>query len=87
MYLEPTTINEIIDCIGSLNVNKTVGHDIIPAYFSKIAAPILASYQVFFLISSLLMESFPSFVKLPKLFPFISRKKRITQTISDLYQF
>ena len=31
MYLEPPTTNEIINCIGSLNVNKTVGHDNIPA--------------------------------------------------------
>ena len=83
MYLEPPTINEIINCIGSLNVNKAVGHDNIPA---KIAGPILAPYLGFFLISPLLMESFLTFVKLPKLFPFI-REKRITQTISNLYKF
>ena len=39
MYLKPPTTNEIINCIGSLNVNKAVGHDNIPAYFLKIAAP------------------------------------------------
>ena len=83
MYLEPPTINEIINCIGSLNVNKAVGHDNIPA---KIAVPILATYLGFCLISPLLMESFLTFVKLPKLFPFI-REKRITQTISNLYKF
>ena len=31
MYLEPPTTNEIINCIGSLYVNKAAGHDKIPA--------------------------------------------------------
>ena len=44
MYLEPPTTNEIINCIGSLNVNKADGHDSFPAYFLKIAAPTLAPY-------------------------------------------
>ena len=87
MYLEPPTTNEIINCIGSLNVNKAVGHDNIPAYFLKIAAPTLAPYLKPFLISSLVTESFPTFVKLPTLFPLIKREKMITQTILDLYQF
>ena len=87
MNLEPPTINEVINCSGSLNVNKAVGHDNIPAYFLKIVAPTLASHLRFFLISSLLMKSFPTFVKLPKLFQFIRREKRKTQTISDFYQF
>ena len=87
MYLEPPTTNEIVNCIGSLNVNKAVDHDNIPAYVLKIAAPTLAPNLRFFLISSLLMESFLTIVKLPKLFPFIKKEKRIIQTISDPYQF
>ena len=39
MYLEQPTSNEIINCFGSLNVKKAVGHYNIPAYFLKIAAP------------------------------------------------
>ena len=41
MYLEATNIREIVDTILSLNLNKAVGHNKIPAYFLKI---------VFFLI-------------------------------------
>ena len=87
MYQEPPTINKIINCIGSLNVNKAVGHDNIPAYFLKTAAPTLAPYLRFFLISSLLMESVPTYVKLPKLFQFIRREKRITQTFQTNMNF
>ena len=45
MYREPANINEIVHIILSLNGNKTVGYDQIPAYFLKIApftiAPLL----------------------------------------------
>ena len=48
MYPKPSTKNEIINCIGSLNENKAVGHDNVSAYFLKIAASILATYLSFF---------------------------------------
>ena len=83
-YLESSTTYEVINCIDSFNVNKAVGHDNIPAYFLKIAAPTLAPYLRFVLISSLLMESFPTLVKLPKLFPFIKREKRITNNFRPI---
>ena len=47
IFFEPPTVNEIIACIGSLNTNKAVGYDNIPAYFLKVAAPIIAPYLCF----------------------------------------
>ena len=44
MYLESANINEIVNTILSLKVNKAVGHDKIPAYFLKFAAFIVAPF-------------------------------------------
>ena len=43
-YLEATNINENVYTILSLNVNKGVGHDKIPAYFLKIVPFTLAPF-------------------------------------------
>ena len=49
IYLEPLELNEIINSIHSLNMNKSIGHDSIPAFPLKIAATITAPYlQCFF---------------------------------------
>jgi len=37
-------MNEVVECILSLNVNKAVGHDNIPAFFLKFAPYVLANY-------------------------------------------
>ena len=47
-FFEPPTVNEIITCIGSLNANKAVGYDNIPAYFLKVAAPHHCSLPMLF---------------------------------------
>ena len=69
MYLEPPTTNEIINCIGSLEVNKAVGHDNISAYFLKIAAPILASYLRSFFDFVFTHGIFPDICKIAKIAP------------------
>ena len=69
MYLEPPTTNEIINCIGSLKVNKAVGHDNIPAYFLKIAAPTLAPYLRSFFDFVFTHRIFPNICKIAKIVP------------------
>ena len=64
MYLEPLTTNKIINCIGFLNVNKAVGHDNIPAYFLKIAAPTLAPYLRSFFDFVFALGIFPNICKI-----------------------
>ena len=67
--MEPPTINEIINCIGSLKVNKAVGHDNISAYFLKIAAPTLAYYLRFFFNFVVTHGVIPDICKITKFVP------------------
>ena len=76
MYLEPPTTNEIINCIGSLNVNKAVGHDNIPAYFLKIPALTLAPYLRSFFDFVFTLEIFPDICKIAKLVPIHKKGER-----------
>ena len=70
MYLEPSTINEIISCIGFLNVKKAVGHDNNPPYFLKIAAPNLTPYlRLFFFDFVFTHGIFPGICKIAKTVP------------------
>ena len=47
-FFEPTTVNEIITCIGSHNANKGVSYDNIPDCFLEVTAPIIAPLPMFF---------------------------------------
>ena len=44
MYLEAVIVTKIVNTIFSLNMNKALGHDKIPAYFFKIAPFTLAPF-------------------------------------------
>ena len=44
IYLEPPTSNEILNLISSLNDNKALGHDNIPAYFLKISRYVITPH-------------------------------------------
>ena len=48
IYLEPPSVNEILNHILSLNDNKAIGHVDIPAYFLKVSSTVIAPYlQIF----------------------------------------
>ena len=48
IYLEPPSVNKILNHILSLNNNKAIGHDDIPAYFLKVSSTAIAPYlQIF----------------------------------------
>ena len=69
IFLEPPSLNEVINCIHSLNVNKAVGHDNIPAYFVKIAYLELSPYLCTFLEFSFSQGIFPKSCTIAKTIP------------------
>ena len=75
-FFEPPTVNEIIACIGSLNTNKTVGYDSIPAYFLKVATPIIAPYLCFMIDYAFLNGIFPDNCKIAKVIPIHKKGKK-----------
>ena len=75
-FFEPPTVNEIIACIGSLNANKAVGYDNIPAYFLKVAAPIIAPYLCFLIDYAFLNGIFPDNCKIAKVIPIHKKGKK-----------
>ena len=76
IFFEPPTVNEIIACIGSLNANKAVGYDNIPAYFLKVAAPIIAPYLCFLIDYAFLNGIFPDNCKIAKVIPIHKKGKK-----------
>ena len=64
MYLEPANITKIVITIISLNVNKAVGHDKIPAYFLR-----LAPFLLILINYAFTNGIFPSNCKLSKVIP------------------
>ena len=69
MYLEPANITKIANTILSLNMNKTVGHDKIPAYFLKIAPFIIASFLLMLINYAFTNGIFPNNCKISKVIP------------------
>ena len=67
---------EIIACIGSLNANKAVGYDNIPAYFLKVAVPIIASHLCFLIDYAFLNGIFPDNCKIAKVIPIHKKGKK-----------
>ena len=75
-FFEPPTVNEIIACIGSLNTNKAVGYDNIPAYFLKVAAPNIAPYQCFLIDYAFFNGIFPGNCKITNVIPIHKKGKK-----------
>ena len=48
IYLKPPTSNKILNLILSLNDNKALGHDNIPAYFLKVSRYVVARHLKYF---------------------------------------
>jgi len=67
--LESPSVYELAECILSLNVNKAVGHDNIPAYFLKAVPTVLASSLYPFLDFSFNHGIFPENCKIAKVIP------------------
>ena len=66
-FLEPPTVNEIVELICSLNVNKAVGHDNIPPFFLKTAPFVIANYLCVFVKFSFENGIFPDACKIAKI--------------------
>ena len=66
-FLEPPTVNEIVELICSLNVNKAVGHDNIPPFFLKTTPFVIANYLCVFVKFSFENGIFPDACKIAKI--------------------
>ena len=66
MFLEPANITEIVNIILSLNVNKAVGHDNIPAYYLKIAPYSIAPFLLILINYAFINGIFPNNCKISK---------------------
>ena len=66
MFLEPANITEIVNIILSLNVNKALGHDNIPAYYLKIAPFSIAPFLLILINYAFINGIFPNNSKISK---------------------
>ena len=69
IYLKAPELNEIINSIHSLNVNKSIGHDNIPVFPLQIAATVIAPYLLCFFDFSFNRGIFPENSTLAKVIP------------------
>ena len=76
LFLEPVRTNEITNLIVSLNIDKSVGHDDIPAYFLRIASHLRAPALCHFYNSSFQTGVFPSTCKFAEVVPVYKADKK-----------
>ena len=69
MFLETPKLDEIIDSLKSLSVNKAVGQDNIPAFFIKTANLIIAPYLLILYDYAFSNGIFPDILKVAKVIP------------------
>ena len=69
MDLEPANITQIVNTILSLNMNKAVDHDKIPAYFLKIVPFTIAPFLLILINYAFTNGIFPNNCKISKLIP------------------
>ena len=69
IYLEPPSLNEILNQISSLNDHKAVGHDDIPAYFLKVSNSVITPFLQIFTTFMFNNGLFPNNCKIAKVAP------------------
>ena len=69
IYLEPPTSNEILNLILSLNNNKALGQDNIPAYFLKVSRYVITPHLKYFKNFIFNNGVFPRNCKIAKVVP------------------
>ena len=73
IYLEPPTSNEILNLILSLNDNKALRHDNIPAYFLKVSRYVITPHLKYFTNFIFNNGMFPSNCKIAKVVQFLKK--------------
>ena len=76
IYLEPPTSNEILNLILSLNDNKALGHDNIPAYFLNVSGYIITPNLKYFTNFIFNNGVFPSNCKIAKVVPIFENARK-----------
>ena len=69
MYLAPSGVYKISDCISLLNSNKATGYNNIPAFFLKVSSNILAYYLHDLIKFAFNNGTFPDNCKIAKFVP------------------
>ena len=69
IFMEPPRVNEVINIINSLNLNKSVGHDNISPYFLRVASDTLAPALCFIIDNAFRLGIFPTSCKIARIVP------------------
>ena len=85
IYMEPPRVNEVLNMINSLNLNKSVGHDNLSPYFLRVASTILDPALCDFVDNAFRLGIFPQSCKTSKLVPRFKSilKVRVLPTIGQ----
>ena len=67
--MEPPRVNEVLNMITSLNLNKSVGHDNLSPYLPRVASTILAPALCCFIDNAFRLDIFPQSCKTDKIVP------------------
>ena len=67
IFMEPPRVNEVINIINSLNLNKSVGHDNISPYFLRVASDTLAPAFCFIIDNAFRLGIFPTSCKIARI--------------------
>ena len=86
LYLNTPSVSEIINAIYSLNVNKAVGHDNIPAFFKHIAATIISPYLQYFIDFFFKNGLFPESCTLAKVISLYKKGNKLDPITTDQFQ-
>ena len=66
---EPPRVNEMLNMINILNLNKSLGHDNLSPYFLRVASTILAPAMCYFIDNTFRLGIFPQSCKTAKIVP------------------
>ena len=73
IFLEPASINEILNIINELNINKAAGYDDISCYFIKLSSTVLTPVLSTLVNSAMTLGIFPEKLKLSKVIPLFKK--------------
>ena len=85
--MEPHRVNEVINIINSLNLNKSVDHDNISPYFLRVASDTLAPTLCFIIDNAFRLGIFPTSCKIARIVPLHNLEKLITLLIIVQYPY
>ena len=77
IFLEPASVNEILNIINELNVNKAAGYDDISYYFIELSSSVLTPVFSTLVNSAMTLGIFPEKLKLSKVIPLFKKGDKL----------